>query len=539
MMSGISRRDFFKLGGAVAASAALLNFDGMERAMAAREVKVSGKSKEILEQVYNPYLPLNVYIPDGEPHVWGDRVYIYGSHDKTAGKVYCEDNYEVWSAPVDNLRDWRCEGTSYMRNQDPTNPNDEFQLWAPDVTRGRDGRYYIYYCFNFYPEIGVAVSDKPAGPFKFYGHVKYPARIKGGKTLTEYCPFDPAVFTDDDGRTYLYYGFAPAEEKEMEITPEMVKDLPQDYQDRLLAIKFSQYSMVAELEPDMITLKEEPREMVPGGHHTAGTGFEGHGYFEAPSMRKIRGKYYFVYSSHKSHELCYATSNYPDREFKFGGIIVSNGDIGLNGRTKPVYPLGNNHGGIVQVGSDFYIFYHRQTNGTEFSRQGCAEKIQIRSDGSIPQVEITSCGLNGRPLVSSGSYPAAIACHLTDPLTTSKIEYFDSEDSTMKRHVRVTEHMNHVFVTNIKNGATVGYKYFDFASVDKIQLEIRGRFKGTIEVTQKLDGAAIGKQKVSVSSGDWTIVDIPVKAASGKNALYFNFSGSGLLDMKRFIFCHS
>ena len=411
-----------------------------------------------------------------------------------------------------------------------TNANDTKQLWAPDVTRGADGRYYLYYCFPFYPEFGVAVSNNPAGPFKFYGHVKYP----DGKVLDKYFPFDPAVLTDDDGRVWLYYGFAPAEEKEMpKITREMVKDYPPEDQERFLKIVWGENGMVVELEKDMLTVKQEPKVVLPGGHHTKGTGFEGHGYFEAPSIRKINGKYYLVYSSHKSHELCYATSNYPDRDFKYSGTIISNGDIGLNGRKNPVYSLSNNHGGIAQIGNDFYIFYHRATYANEFSRQGSAEKIEIKADGSIPQVEMTSCGLNGAPLITSGSYPAAIACHLTDPTVINKIDY---ADPIMKTQIRITENMNHKFITDIKDKSIIGYKYFDFQNVDKIQLELRGNFNGTIEVTQSLDGAAIGSQKINMSSNSWGIIDISVKPKSGKQALYFKFNGSGKADFKTFAF---
>lgn len=88
----------------------------------------------------------------------------------------------------------------------------------------------------------------------------------------------------------------------------------------------------------------------PGGHHTEGTGFEGHGFFEASSIRKINGKYYFVYSSHKSHELCYAISDRPDMGFVYGGTI------------------GNNHGRIEKIGEDYYIFYHRQQPATMFRK---------------------------------------------------------------------------------------------------------------------------------------------------------------------------
>ncbi|MBO5555421.1 MAG: hypothetical protein J5941_07820, partial [Solobacterium sp.] len=61
-------------------------------------------------QAYNPFLPLHVYIPDGEPHVFGDRVYLFGSHDREAGDTFCSEPYEVWSAPVNDLSDWSCPG---------------------------------------------------------------------------------------------------------------------------------------------------------------------------------------------------------------------------------------------------------------------------------------------------------------------------------------------------------------------------------------------------------------------------------------------
>ena len=493
-----------------------------------------------MEQIYNPYLPLTEHIPDGEPHVFGDRVYIYGSHDRANGTAYCQDHYCVWSAPVSDLRDWRCDGISYRRTQDPSNAGDDKQLWAPDVTCGPDGRYYLYYCFSFYPEIGVAVSDSPAGPFEFYGHVHYPPEILGGKLLQEDMVFDPAVLTDDDGRVYLYYGFAPACEKEFimpKFSEEELAEMPPEYREKLTKMasyKFGENSMVVELEPDMVTTKTEPKILIPGGHHTAGTGFEGHGFFEASSIRKINGTYYFVYSSHKSHELCYAVSDRPDGGFVYGGTLVSNGDVGLDGRTEPVYPMGNNHGGLVQVGEDFYIFYHRQTNGTEFSRQGCAEKVELRPDGSIPQAEITSCGLNGGPLAAAGSYPAAICCHLTDPTVTGKIDY---ADPVMKTQVRVTERQNQVYLTGIKDQTVVGYKYFAFAGADLLALELRGTFSGTVAVSHDEKGnRIIGEIELGLSAPGWGMVMLPIAPRKGKRALYLRFAGEGELDLKTICF---
>ena len=203
-----------------------------------------------MEQVFNPYLPLMEYIPDGEPHVFGDRLYLYGSHDRAGGTAYCEDHYCVWSAPIEDLRDWRCEGVSYRRDQDPSNAADDKQLWAPDVTQGPDGRYYLYYCFSFHPEIDVAVSDSPAGPFDYLGHVHYPPHILGGKLLQEDMVFDPAVLTDDDGRVYLYYGFAPACEKEFiapSFSDEELAKMPPEIREKIQNLSsesFGENSMV-------------------------------------------------------------------------------------------------------------------------------------------------------------------------------------------------------------------------------------------------------------------------------------------------------
>lgn len=493
-----------------------------------------------MEQIYNPYLPLWEHIPDGEPHVFGDRVYIYGSHDKAGGTAYCEDHYCVWSAPVNDLRDWRCEGVSYRRTQDPSNEKDDKQLWAPDVTQGPDGRYYLYYCFSFYPEIGVAISENPAGPFEYLGHVHYPPHILGGKTVQEGMVFDPAVLTDDDGRVYLYYGFAPACEKEFrfpELSEADLAVLPPEKRERIekmKALPMGEDSYVLELEPDMLTAKELPRVLIPGGHHTAGTGYEGHGFFEASSIRKIHGKYYFVYSSHKSHELCYAVSDRPDSGFVYGGTIVSNGDIGLNGRETPVYPLGNNHGGLVQIGDALYIFYHRQTNATEFSRQGCAEPVVLLPDGSIPQVEITSCGLNGAPLPAAGSYPAAIACHLTDASTANRIDY---SDPAVKEQIHVTQAQNQSYITRIRDGAAVGWKYFDFVSASLLALELRGSFSGTITVSHDPEGRIpIGEMELEMESEIWRMVLIPIAPQKGKQPLYLHFHGDGSAEFKSFCF---
>ncbi len=108
-----------------------------------------------------------------------------------------------------------------------------------------------------------------------------------------------------------------------------------------------------------------------------------------PSFEYIPdGKYYFVYSSVQSHELCYAVSDKPDKGYPYGGTLVDIGDVFLNGRTEEdtINCLGNIHGGIEKVGGQWYVFYHRQTNRTNFSRQGTdarADAFGLHAAGSI------------------------------------------------------------------------------------------------------------------------------------------------------------
>ena len=82
-------------------------------------------------EAVNPFLPPNVYIPDGEPHVFGDRVYLFGSHDQENGDTFCMLDYEIWSAPVDDLADWSSKGTNYSASQDPRCSDTMRYTWVP------------------------------------------------------------------------------------------------------------------------------------------------------------------------------------------------------------------------------------------------------------------------------------------------------------------------------------------------------------------------------------------------------------------------
>lgn len=481
------------------------------------------------KQAFNPYLPGYEYIPDGEPYVFGDRLYVYGSHDEAAGDMYCLNDYVCWSAPVDDLADWRYEGVIYRKDQDPANPDAKHVLFAPDVVQGLDGRYYLYYGLDFIPEIAVAVCDTPAGKYEFYGKIRYPAVIKGGAILQDDHPFDPSVLIDDDGRIFLYYGFAPWFVLPFEgFTP-------------------SRGGMVVELEPDMLTIKAGPTVALPSKLTAEGTGFENHAFFEASSMRKINGTYYYAYSSNQGHELCYATSPYPDRDFVYGGTIVSNGDLGLDGRTEPVNFTGNNHGGLVEVNGQWYIFYHRHTHGTQFSRQGCAEPVWFAPDGSIPQIEITSCGLNpGRKLSARGDYPAWICCHLTGPRGARHIEAMTNSEAdepfVFEENDPTGEQGKTQFVANLQRGATVGYKYFDFSASEPVRqlvVEARGyqgsELKGQLQIlldAPAAQGQLLASLAIEGVFAEWTRLTATLLEVSGVHALYLTWQGKGSLDLR-------
>ena len=161
-----------------------------------------------MKQYFNPILPLDEYIPDGEPHVFGDRIYLFGSHDKEGGTRYCEEeNYVGWSAPLDNPGEWRYEGEIYSSKQDPAYKEGAANdLYAPDVVQGNDGRYYLYYGFagtSGHNCLNVAVCDTPAGYYEYLGFVRNP----DGSVHKTYLMGDPAVI-NDEGTIRLYMGWS-------------------------------------------------------------------------------------------------------------------------------------------------------------------------------------------------------------------------------------------------------------------------------------------------------------------------------------------
>ena len=476
-----------------------------------------------MKQVFNPYLPLWEYVPDGEPHVFGDRVYLYGSHDAFDGKEFCPNDYVCWSAPVTDLTDWRYEGVIYKKTQDPRMADGRHELWAPDVVRGKDGRYYLYYCpDDSIKSIGVAVCDRPAGRYEFYGLVKDAKGGVLGERPGDTIAFDPGVFIDEDGEIYLYSGNGPRTQRAIGREPKA--------------------SVVMTLCDDMLTLKTEPKKLLPMLGESEGSGFEGHEFFEASSIRKIRGRYYLVYSSFTNHELCYAVSDRPDGGYRYGGVIISNCDLFPGREGKPLCCFGNNHGGLEKIGDKYYIFYHRQTNRSPFSRQGCAEEVKILPDGSIPQVEMTSCGLNGGPLRAEGSYSAGIACNLYGKVTPT----YSHPMAMMGRHPYITQDGQDYdpekggqpprsYIANGKDGLVVGFKSFDLENAEQITVRVRGTARGSLFVRTDPKGETLAEIGLCPVKG-WTAFTATLAPCHGIHPLYLCYEGKGRLDILDFSF---
>ena len=466
------------------------------------------------KQGLNPYLPSWEYIPDGEPYVFNNRVYVYGSHDRFNGYVYCLNDYVCWSAPEDDLSDWSYEGVIYKRTDVNNNEDCNSCLYAPDVSCGSDGRYYLYYVDSCRSIVSVAVCDKPAGKYEFYGYVHYSDGTNLGQRKGDQPQFDPGVLTEGD-RTYLYTGFCSRGDKSRN------------------------GAMATVLGTDMLTIIEETVFVAPSEPYSKDTGFEGHEFFEAPSIRKMGDTYYFVYSSIVMHELCYATSKNPTKGFEYRGVIVSNNDLGIDSykpAEKPMYYGANNHGSIVEIKGKWFIFYHRHTNGTNFSRQGCMEQIKFLEDGTIPQVELTSCGPNNGPLEGYGEYPAYLACNL---FCEEESIYTDFTGAWMdKQFPKITQDGRDGdeeigYIANMKASATAGFKYFDCKGIKRVKIRVRGYCRGNFEVKTSWNGTTLGTISVQFSNV-WKEYSSDIAIPDGIQALYITYTGEGSASLASF-----
>lgn len=438
----------------------------------------------------NPILPLWEYIPDGEPRVFGDRVYLYGSHDRPAGQSFCDHKLKVWSAPLNDLNNWQCHGDSF-RTRDGQRPADTpwtgNALFAPDVIE-KDGKYYLY-AYIVGAKGAIGVSDHPEGPFRLLSQYQYDENTQVGDNGIFN---DAGVLVDEDGKVYVYYGFTESNMNELD-GRDMCTVIPGSYRRPVI----------------------DDREEVP----------EEQRFFEASSPRKVGDTYYLIYSPRRGSRLAYATAPSPIGPFTYRGYIIDNGVD---------YPAGNNHGSIACLNGQWYVFYHRMTNNTIMSRRACVERIEILPDGSIPPVEMTSLGFE-EALNPYKITPADIACVLKGGCFVIERNIFDRA------------------VARITSGCVMGYKYFDFGedfTGDSMTLALDIGGMGTnCQVRIMLDdwenGKEIGVCEVGAASG---VYKAKVKPLTGRHAIYFvcrhtvegwmadYFTDKPLFELKNFVF---
>lgn len=425
---------------------------------------------EVPSTVGNPYLPLWEHIPDGEPYVFEDpdnpgkyRVYIYGSHD-TRITDYCGRELVVWSAPVNDLNEWRYDGEILrVTHNAEGNPVDSQGLadvlFAPDVAvRTEPDGSRMYYLYPNDQAGGrqnlIARSRRPDGPFEVCNWSKANPYATEGVL-----GFDPAVFVDDDGRVYGYWGF--------------------------------QRSYAAELDPEtMCTVKPGTRiieDMVPSGQKDDLFRF-----FEASSIRKIKDKYVFIYSRwtkegefglpSTNYTLAYAYSDSPLGPWTYGGTIIDGRarEIDENGKVIPsATASGNTHGSICEIGGQWYVFYHRQTGLDEFARQAMVAPVTVDvEEGKGGKVTISEGEYNSQGFAVDGLNPlevhsAGIACWYTGtrpqqhawPNKTFFGSYVASGYGTDDKYEAPYAIRNNTNpVVNNTSGSIVGYKYFNFTA---------------------------------------------------------------------------
>ena len=293
---------------------------------------------------------------------------------------------------------------------------------------------------------------------------------------------------------------------------------------------------VLELAPDMLTVRGPQRLLMA----TDDPAFLGHGFFEASSIRKLDGRYVFVYSSVANHELCYATSSRPDGGFAYGGVLVSIGDVGLPGHAGEAHGtnyLGNTHGGLLCLGKRTYVFYHRQTNRNSYARQACVEELLPNGRGGWLQAEVTTSGLAGT-LPGVGTYQARLACNLWSADGVGRVDG-PYPRRALAAHPFLTQEGRgrsaRQYVANLRDGAVCGLKYLDLSQTRGIRLVCRGRGAGVVEVSDDAGfSRLLGTVDVAAAGRTWADFAAPLEPAGPRCPLYLRHRGCGHVDLLEF-----
>lgn len=425
----------------------------------------------------NPILPPQIHMADGEAHVINGEVYLYGSNDVSEGK-FCSGEYYV--AHSKDLQQWEIEGPVFTAEQAhwageakvhssvrnvtcfddlpehikrylpeesrnlpigviikaiqenaAANLPGEKLLYAPDAAH-KDGRTYLFFCLSDDTE-GVASGQAPAGPFGNAGQLCYE---RSGKAVTG---IDPAVFLDEDGVGYYYWGQFQAN--------------------------------AAVLTDDFGSIRDET---VVEGIVTE----KEHHFHEGSSLRKRGDWYYYVFadvSRGKPTCLGYAMGKSPLGPFSYKGVIIDN--------AKCAPGSWNNHGSIEEINGQWYVFYHKSAGKNQYMRRVCAEPIYFDENGLIAEVTPTSQGA-GRPFGTGEDIPGYTACELDGTAYVSD----GNQDSLL--------------IFEQGSGAAV-FRYVESpAGANRITLRSRGKGKVRVFCDSMEAGAGeLGEEDIPVTIG--------------------------------------
>ena len=544
-------------------------------------------------QAQNPYLPLWEHLPDGEPRVFEDpdqpgkfRAYIIGSHD-TNYKAYCGSDIRMWSAPVEDLSQWRDEGpifSWYVDGQWDT-------MFAPDLVEVKDkvtGKktYYLYPHSRGWQRVPmVCKGDRPNGPFTPINLTEDGRKCLPGSLID----FDPSVFVENitnkkdpdyakGFRAYVFYGF--------------------------------QHSTGCELDQNTMYSKREGTELIDpfipavsadgrlldkeGSEYKAlykGQDPKDFNFFEASSIRQVGNKYVMVFSGYSGKEyglgntnsaLRYAFGDSPLGPWRSGGVLVDSRGVVLNEDGSKLITTNaghNTHGSLQEINGQWYVFYHRPPRCFGYARQAMVAPVKITWDkkpvakGGVVKItgydpftknnewtapasdgntytgaEVTSEGFQIFGLPPYQYYSAGIACFMTGGT--------NSNDWMQDNHDVWNNSMD---LAGITNGGIVGFKYFGFGGLTKDTKGLKA-FKGI----SKGDGAKLnlnltagghGAFKIHVILDDpWkgeeiAVLDIPadaprtaklyqvstpaVEGLTGKHAIYLVADGAEIRTPQR------
>ena len=470
----------------------------------------------IAANAQNPYLPLWEHLPDGEPRVFEDpdnpgkfRAYIIGSHDITY-TAYCGNDIRMWSAPVEDLSQWRDEGPIFSYFVD----GQWDTMFAPDLVEVKDkvtGKktYYLYPHSRGWRRVAmVCKGDRPNGPFTPINLTEDGRQCVPGSLID----FDPSVFIEnitdkkdpdfDKGfRAYVFYGFQHSTACELDQNTMYSKRpgtelidpfIPASSADgRLLDKEGSQYKALYK--------GQDPLDF---------------NFFEASSIRQVGNKYVMVFSGYSGKEyglgntnsaLRYAYGDSPLGPWRSGGVLVDSRGVVPNedgSKLTTTNAAHNTHGSLQEINGQWYVFYHRPPRGFGNARQAMVAPVKIvwdkkkvadggkvtitaydpydkknewtasASDGNkYTGAEVTSEGFNIFGLPPYQYYSAGIACYMT------------GNDWLQDNHDVWNNHMD---IAGITNKGVVGFKYFGFGGLSKDTKGIKA-FAGA----QKGDGTML------------------------------------------------